>query len=198
MTYSINKNQKHKHNNLKFFELISKYLYFIEYLVFFFFGVFYVKISENSETISGSINEHIKLIETKSYFQVFCYCFGFCFLLLFVGLFFAFTLHGKYMLHIIFSYVSLLLGVVCTSLYKAYLFSGFVGVVHYFLPFCIILILCGVLIFEKSGLFSTLILKKLKGEQVDFEFKKFTLFFLTIFLFLILISLVFAVFIKFL
>ncbi len=196
VTSSITNNQTHV--NKKFLKLISKYLYSIEYLVFFFFGVFYVKVSEQSEAIGSYVNAHIKFIGTKSYFDVFCYCFGFCFSLVIIGLFFALTLHGKYLLHIIFSYISFLFGVVCSSLYKAYLFSGFVGFLHYFLPFCIVLLLFGVLIFDKAGQISGIILKKLKGQHVDFKLKNYVLFFVLISAVLLMLSLIFAVYIRFL
>ena len=194
MTVFLNSNQTQK--DIKVLNLISKYLYFIEYLVFFFFGVFYAKVSNQANYIAHFINEHIKLVETKSYFDTFSYCLLVCCTLVLVCLFFAFTLYGKYVLHILFSYVSLLLGIATASLYKIYLFSGFVGFVHYLLPFSILLVLFGVLTFYKAGEFSGLLLKKLKGEQVDLKIKNFCLFFVFISLLFIILSLIFALYIK--
>ena len=123
MTVFLNSNQTQK--DIKVLNLISKYLYFIEYLVFFFFGVFYAKVSDQANYIAHFINEHIKLVETKSYIDTFSYCLLVCCTLVLVCLFFAFTLYGKYVLHILFSYVSLLLGIASASLYKIYLCKCF-------------------------------------------------------------------------
>ena len=194
MTY-LSLNEQSSRNSM-IFSFVKNLFYYIDYLFFYFLGVFYVNLSDTSTLIYLLIRDYITKLCTKDFVDVFSRYFGVNLIIVLVVLMFSLTLFGTYLLRVCFSFLSFLLGVTMASFYKNGGFTGFLQAVRYLFPFCLILIFIGIYVFEKSGEFSSAIFKKVRGESSNLHLKSFVVKMCLAVVILVLLSLFNAVIIK--